>query len=204
MDGRVKSFSLLKTAMEGSRLKSNLIAYLFARVPKHIFSRVFLGQIFSAPTQAMDGRRFWPASTTLFIHSFFIGLHGCKPSVCKRPQSNFYLDPGHGWPETKLYSLTLYHYCWFYDIYSKIAICLIHCKDFEYRFTFAKSMSWTRRDILLWRGCATNEWIWAGWPRALLQRHSACFALYANVLLAVVGRPAEPEAHMDVYPSSKP
>jgi hypothetical protein len=58
MDGRVKFFSLLKTATDGSRLKSYLIAFLYARVPKYIFSRFFLGQNFSAPTQAMDGRRF--------------------------------------------------------------------------------------------------------------------------------------------------
>jgi hypothetical protein len=58
MDGRVKFFSLLKTATEGSRLKSYIIVYLFARAPKCIFPRFLLGQNFSAPTQAMDGRRF--------------------------------------------------------------------------------------------------------------------------------------------------
>jgi len=57
MDGRVKFFSLLKTATDGSRLKSYLIAFLYARVPKYIFSRFFLGQNFfdlPRPWMAVD------------------------------------------------------------------------------------------------------------------------------------------------------
>ncbi len=64
---------------------------------------------------------------------------------------------------------------------------------FQRTCTFVKSMSWTLVAFLLWRGYAPNEWIWAGCPHALLQRHTACFALYANVLFCVVPRPAKQE-----------